>query len=205
MQVFGCVAHVQRGRVNQALGHKARVRIGAGAHRVVAHVLHAAGNHDVVRAEADAARRGGDGGHGPGTHPVDGEAGNGAGEPGQEGCRAAEGEALVAGLGGGGYGHFVDPGRRQGGVPAQQFADAFHHQVIGAGSGVDAFLAGPAKGCADAVNKNDVADSARGCALCSPLWRVGSRLLLIETLAPAGGQRGSRPDGSAHYVTRRVT
>ncbi len=162
MQVFGRVAHVQGGRVNQPLGHKARVRIGAGPHRVVAHVLHTAGNHDVVSAEPDAARRRRDRGHGAGAHTVDGETRNAAGETCQEGGGAAEGEALVAGLGGGGDGHFVDPVRGQGGVAAQKFADALHHQVIGTGSGVDAFLAGPPKGRADAVNKNDVADSSRG-------------------------------------------
>ena len=34
----------------------------------------------------------------------------------------------------------------------------------GPGSGVDAFFSRPAKGGAEAVDKNDVPDSARGCA-----------------------------------------
>ena len=161
VQVLGRVAHVECGRIHQALGHKARVGVGAGAHRVVAHVLHAAGNHDVVGAEADAAGRGGHGGHGAGAHAVDGESGDGAGEAGQERRGAPQGQALVAGLGGGGDGHLVHAFGRQRRIAAKELADAFDHQVIGAGSGVDAFLAGPAEGCADAVNKNDVADSAR--------------------------------------------
>ena len=166
MQVLGSVAHVEGGRIHQALGHEPRVGIGALAHRVVAHVFHSAGDHDVVSPEGDAAGGGCHRGHCAGAHPVHGEARDGAGETGQECCRAADGEALVAGLRGGGYGHFVDAVRGEGGVAAHQFADAFDHQVIGAGSGVDALFARAAERCADAVHKNDVADGP----VMPPLW-----------------------------------
>ena len=215
VQVFGGVAHVQGGRVHEPFGHEARVGVGAGAHRVVAHVLHAAGDHDVVGAEADAARRRGHGGHGAGAHPVDREARHGAGQPGQQGGGAADGQALVAGLGGGGDGHFVDPLGGQGGVAAHQFADALDHQVVGAGSGVDALFAGAAERGADAVDKDDVADgpvsvpAARWFALlgfrCSGLAHV---VLLIETWVPdpcpgAGAKGSTDPGDIRQHVTRQ--
>ena len=162
MQVLGGVAHVQGGGVHQPFGHETGVRVGAGAHGVVAHVLHAAGDDDVVRAETDAAGRGRHGGHGAGTHAVHGEARDGAGQSGQQRGGPAQGEALVAGLGGGGDGHLIHPLRRQRGVPAQQLADALYDQVVGAGTGMDPLLTGPAEGRAEAVNKDDVADSAPG-------------------------------------------
>ena len=161
VQVLGGVAHVQGGGVHEPLGDEARVGVRAGAHRVVAHVLHAAGDDDVVGTEADAAGRGGHRGHGAGAHAVDGESGDGAGEAGQQGGGAADGQALVAGLGGGGNGDLVDRARREGRIAAQQFADAFDHQVVGAGAGVDALVTGLAEGGADAVDEDDVADRAR--------------------------------------------
>ena len=170
VQVFRGVAHVQGGGVHDPFGHEARVGVRAGAHRVVAHVLDAAGDHDVVRAEADAAGRRRHGGHGAGAHPVDREAGNGPRQPGQQGGGAADGQALVAGLGGGGDGHLVDALGRQGRVAAHKFADALDHEVIGAGSGVDALLAGAAERGADAVDKDDVAD---GAALSAAGFRCG--------------------------------
>ena len=155
VQVLGGVAHVQGGRVHDPFGHKTRVGVRAGTHRVVAHVLHAAGDHDVVGAEADAARRRRHGGHGAGAHPVDREARHGPRQPGQQGGGAADGQALVAGLGRRGDGHLVDPLGGQGRVAAHQFADALDHEVIGARSGVNALLAGAAERGADAVDEDD--------------------------------------------------
>ena len=56
-------------------------------------------------------------------------------QSGQQGGGPADGQALVAGLGGGGDGDLVDPLGRQLGVAAQQLADAVDHQVVGAGLG----------------------------------------------------------------------
>ena len=74
VEVLGGLAHHQRRRVDQLLGEDARVRVDALTHRVVAHVLDAAGHHDVVRAERDPGRGRRDGGHRAGAHPVDGVA-----------------------------------------------------------------------------------------------------------------------------------
>ena len=160
VQVLGGVAHVQGGRVHDPFGHKTRVGVRAGAHRVVAHVLHAAGDDDVVGAEADAARRRGHGRHGAGAHPVDGEAGHGPGQSGQQGGGAADGQPLVAGLGRRCDGYFVDPLGGQGRVAPHQFPDALDHEVVGAGSRVYALLAGAAERCADAVDEDDFAHGA---------------------------------------------
>ena len=55
VDALGGVAHVERVRVDELLGEEAGVRVGAGAHRVAAHVLDAAGDRDVVGAERDRA------------------------------------------------------------------------------------------------------------------------------------------------------
>jgi len=164
VEVLCGVAHVQRCRVHEAFGRKPGIGLGARAHRVVAHVFHTPGDHHVVSAKADTAGGGCHGGHGAGAHPVNGKAGNSPGKSGQEGRGPAQGQALVTGLGGGSDGNFVNPFGRQRGVPAQQFAEAFHYQVVGPGSGIDAFFSRPAKGGTEAVDKNDVPDTARGCS-----------------------------------------
>src|SRR5690606_16635081 len=51
VQVLRGVAHDQGGGVHQLLGEEAGVGVDALAHRVPAHVLHAAGDDDVVGAE----------------------------------------------------------------------------------------------------------------------------------------------------------
>ena len=124
VQVLGGRAHDQRGGVDELLREEPRVRVDALAHRVVAHVLDAAGDGDVVGAEGDAARGGGHGGHRAGAHPVDREAGHRLRQPGQQRGGAADGQALVAGLRGGGDGDLVDALRRQRRVAPQQLADA---------------------------------------------------------------------------------
>ena len=149
-------AHDQGGRVDQLLGDEPRVRVDALAHRVAAHVLDTAGDDDVVGAERDAAGAGGHGGHGAGAHPVDGEAGHGLRQAGQQRGGAADGQALVADLGGRGDRDLVDALGRQLRVAAQQLPDAADHQVVGAGLGVHALRARLAERGADAVDEDDV-------------------------------------------------
>ncbi len=156
VQVLGGVAHDQRARVDQAVGEETRVRVCALAHRVAAHVLDAAGDDDVVLAEADARRGGGDGGHRAGTHAIDREAGNRLGQAREDRGRAPDGQALVAGLRGRGDGDLVDPSGVELRVAAQQFADGLDDQVVGAGLGVDALRSGLAERRADAVDEDDV-------------------------------------------------
>ena len=67
----------------------------------------------VVGAERDAAGTGGHRGQGPGAHPVDRVAGHRLGQAGEQRRGTPDGQALVAGLGGRGDGHVVDPLRRQ--------------------------------------------------------------------------------------------
>ena len=98
-----------------------------------------------------------DGGHRAGAHPVDGEAGDRSRQPGQHGGGAADGQALVADLGGGGDGDLVDPLRRQVRVAPQQLADDLDDQVVGAGLGVQALRARLAERGPDAVDEDDVA------------------------------------------------
>ena len=89
-----------------------------------------------------------------------GVAGHGLRQAGQQGGRPADGQALVADLGGRGDGDLVDPLGRQLGVAAQQLADAVDDQVVGAGLGVHALLAGLAERGADAVDEDDVTQGA---------------------------------------------
>ena len=55
VEVLGRRAHRHRGRVDEPLGDEARVEVDLLAHRVVAHVLDAAREHDVGGAEGDLA------------------------------------------------------------------------------------------------------------------------------------------------------
>ena len=160
MQVLGGLAHHQGRLVDDPLGDDPRVGVDALTHRVAAHVLDAAGDGDVDRADAD--RRGdvGDGGHRARAHPVDGVARRGVRQPGEQRREAAEGEALVADLGRRGDGHLLDPVLGQLGVSPQQLADALDDEVVGAGLGVHALLAGLAERGADAVDEDDLLERA---------------------------------------------
>ncbi len=137
---LGRVAHVEGVLAHEALGEEARVRVRVEAHGVAAHVLDAARDREVVGAERDAARGGGDARHGAGAHPVDGVAGHRAREAGQERGRAAQGQALVARLGRGRDGDLVDPVLRHLRVPLEQPDHGLDHQVVGAGPPVHALL-----------------------------------------------------------------
>ncbi len=78
------------------------------------------------------------------------------GQAGEQGREAAEGQALVADLGRRGDGHLLDPVLGQLGVAPQQLADALDDEVVGAGLGVHALLAGLAERGADAVDEDDL-------------------------------------------------
>ncbi len=160
VHVLRGLAHDQRGGVDELLGDEARVGVGALAHGMAAHVLHAAGDRDVVGADGDRGRGGGDGGDRAGAHPVDGVAGHGLRQPGQDARHPADGQALVAGLGGRGDRHVVDPFRRQCRVAPQQLTDDLDDQVVRSCLGVDPL--GLAEGGSDAVDEHDVADGVPG-------------------------------------------
>ena len=171
-------AHDQGRGVDDLLGDEARVGVHALAHRVVAHVLDPAGDGDVVRAEADARGRRGHRGHRARAHPVDGEARDGAGEPGQQGGGPPDRQPLVPGLRGGGHGDLVDALRRQAGVALEQAADAAHDHVVRAGLGVHALVPGLAEGGADAVDEDDISDGGGHGAS-----RVGLRARVLTGVA----------------------
>jgi hypothetical protein len=160
VQVLGGGTHDEGRAVDDLLAGEPGVRVGALAHRVAAHVLDPAGDGDVVGAEGDAAGGGGDGGHRAGAHAVDRVAGHGLRQPGQQRGGAADGQALVADLGGGGDGDLVDAVGRQRRVAAQELADHAHDQIVGAGLGVDALRAGLAEGGAHAVDEDDLTQRA---------------------------------------------
>ena len=78
-------------------------------------------------------RRGGGRGERARAHPVDGEAGDGVGEAGEEADVAAERQPLVADLRGRGDDDVADPLGRYLRVPPQQLADDLDGHVVGAG------------------------------------------------------------------------
>ena len=104
-------------------------------------------------------------------------AGDALREPGEQRGGAADGEALVADLGGGGDRHLVHPLGRQGRVAPQQLADALDDEVVGAGLGVLAL--GLAERGAHAVDEDDLAQ-------------------LVGTLATPRGYGGGRGCGSRY-------
>ena len=132
VQVLGGCAHHRGALVDQAVGDEAGVEVDFLAHRVMTHVLDAAGDRDVVRAHRDVPCDAGDGGQGTCAHPVDRKAGNGVWQAGEERDAAAEREALVADLGGGCDGDVADPFGRQLRVPSQKLTDDLRRHVVGA-------------------------------------------------------------------------
>ncbi len=200
MQVLRRHAHEEGGLVDQLLADEARVGVDALAHGVAAHVLDAAGHRDVVRTEGDAAGDARHGGHGTGAHPVHGEAGDGLREAGQDAGGTAQGQALVADLGGGGEGDLVDPGRVEIRVAAQQLPDALDDQVVGAGLVVDALRARLAERGADAVDEDDVPSGTRhvgsppgaGWHCCGRARRRVTPLMLLAGNRAAQPLRGKR-------------
>ena len=154
VEVLRGLAHDERVGVDDPLGQDARVGVDALAHRVAAHVLDAAGDGDVVGTEGDARGGVGHGRHRAGAHAVDGVAGHALREAGEQRGGAADGEALVADLGGGGDRHLVHPLGRQGRVAPEQLADALDDEVVGARLGVLAL--GLAERGAHAVDEDDL-------------------------------------------------
>ena len=157
VQVLGGGAHDQRGGVDELLGDDPRVGVDTFAHRVVPHVLDAAGDDHVVGPEGDAPRHRGDRRHRAAAHPVDGEAGDRLRQAGQQGSRAADRQALVTDLRRRRDRDVVDAFRRQLGVAADQLPDAADDQVVGPGLGVHALGSGLAEGRAHSVDEHDVA------------------------------------------------
>ena len=154
VQVLGGVAHGERLGVDDLLRDDPRVGIDALAHRVAAHVLDAAGDDHVVGTEGDAGRGGRHRRHGTGAHAVDGEAGDALRQTCEQRGGAADGQALVADLGGRGDRDLVDPLGRQRRVASHELADALDDEVIGARLGVLAL--GLAERGAHAVDEDDL-------------------------------------------------
>ena len=130
MEVLGCLAHRRRRLVDQALRDEARIEVDVLAHRVVAHVLDAAGDGDVHRAERDLAGRGSHRRERACAHPVDREAGHRLGNAREQCDVAAECQALVADLCGRGEHNVADAVGRDPGVPAEQLADSLDGHVV---------------------------------------------------------------------------
>ena len=171
VQVLGGLAHHERVGVDDPLGQDPRVGVDALAHRVPAHVLDAAGDGDVVRAEGDAGGGGGHGGHRAGAHPVDREAGHALRQAGQQRGGAADGQALVADLGGRGDGHLVDALGRQRRVAPHELTDALDDEVVGAGLGVLAVGLADTERGAYAVDEDDLSQLSG----LMPSWGVSSK------------------------------
>ena len=130
MQVLRGRSHRDGRVVDEPLGHEARVEVDLGAHRVVTHVLDAAGEDDVRSAHRDLACAGGDRGQRTGAHPVEREAWDGVWDPGQKGDIPAHRQSLVADLRRRREDHVADPLGRQRWVPPKQLADDLYGHVV---------------------------------------------------------------------------
>ena len=160
VEVLRRLAHDQGRGVDEPLGEDPRVGVDALTHRVAPHVLDAAGDADVDGAHGDGPGDRRHRGHGPSTHPVDGVSGRGVRQTREEGRDPAEGQALVADLGRRCDGDLLDPLLGQVGVAAEQLADALDDEVVGAGLGVDALVAGLAVWRTHAVDEDDLSHGA---------------------------------------------
>ena len=153
---LGGDAHVERTRVDHALGDEAGVRVGVAADRVVAHVLDAARESDVVHAGADGCPHHRHARHRARAHAVDREAGHGLRQACEDRHRAAEREPLLAGLARRGDRDVVDAVGGNVGVSFHQADRRLDGEVIRSGVPVHALLAGAPERGSHAVDEVDV-------------------------------------------------
>ena len=158
VEVLRRLAHHGGALVDQPVGDEARVEVDVVAHRVVAHVLDAAGDRQVARPHRDLAGRRGDRRQRAGAHPVDREPGHGVGQAREERDVPAERQALVADLRGRRHDDVADPLGRCLGVAAQELTDGLDGHVVGARLPEETTLARLAEGRADAVDVDDLAE-----------------------------------------------
>ena len=161
VEVLGRLAHRRCRLVDQALRDETRVEVDVLAHRVVAHVLDAAGDGDVHRAERDLAGRGSHRRERACAHPVDREAGHRLGNAREQCDVAAERQALVADLRRRGEHDVADAVGRDSGVPAEQLADSLDGHVVCACAPVLALRACLSEWRADAVDEEDLSQLTR--------------------------------------------
>ena len=161
MQVLGRLAHDRRALVDQPLGDEAGVEVDVVAHRMVTHVLHAAGDREVAGTHRDLARRRGDGGERAGAHAIDREAGHRVRQPREERHVTAERQALVADLRRRGHHDVADPLGRRLRVAAKELAHRLHGHVVGARLPEEPARAGLAECCADTVDVDDLTQLPR--------------------------------------------
>ena len=161
VQVLGRLAHDRSALVDQPLGDEAGVEVDVVAHRMVSHVLHAAGDREVAGAHRDLTRGRGDGGERAGAHAIDREAGDGVRQPREERHVTAERQALVADLRRRGHHDVADPLGRRLRVAAKELAHRLHGHVVGARLPEEPARAGFAECCADAVDVDDLTQLPR--------------------------------------------
>ena len=123
---------------------------------MVAHVLDAPRNGDVISAKGDPGGYCGDRRHRASAHPVDRKPRHAARQPREQRRGAADGQALITDLSGGGDGNIVHALGRQLRVASHQLPDARDHQIVSPGLGVH--RSDLAKGGADAVDEDDIAE-----------------------------------------------
>ena len=160
VEVLRGLAHHRGALVDQALGDEAGVEVDVLAHRVVTHVLDAAGDREVACAHRDLSGGRGDGGQRAGAHPVDGEAGNRVREAGEEPDIAAEREALVAHLRGGRHDDIADPLRRDLRRPPEELPHDLDGHVVCAGLPEETARARLAERRSHPVDEHDLPERA---------------------------------------------
>ena len=160
MQVLGGLPHHRGALVDQPLGDEARVEVDVVTHRVMAHVLHAAGEDEVGGAHGDLAGGDGRGRQRSRAHAVDRHPRHGVGETGEERDVTTERQPLVADLGGRGEDDVADPLGRSVGNPPQHLAHRLHGHVVGAGRPEETTGPRLAEGGADTVDVDDLAEGA---------------------------------------------
>ena len=160
VEVLGRLPHHRCGLVDDPLRDEARVEVDVLAHRVVAHVLDAADEHDVGGAHCDLAGPARRRGQRARAHAVDREAGDGLREAGQQRDVAAERQSLVSDLRGRREDDVVDPLLGEARIAAQELAHDLDRHVVGAGLPEVAVLARAAERRADAVDVDHLTKGA---------------------------------------------
>ena len=162
MEVLRRLSHDRRGLVDEPLGDEARVEVDVGAHRVVAHVLDAADEHDIGRAHRDLPGARGRRGERARAHAVDGEPRHRRREPGEQRDVAAERQTLITDLRSRGEDDVVDALGRQLRVAPEHLAHGLDGHVVGARLREEAVRCRAAERRADAVDVHHLAELGHG-------------------------------------------
>ena len=192
MQILRGRPHRHRRWIDEPLRDEARVEVHLVGHRMVAHVLDTAREHDVRSPERDLPRAGGHGCQSAGAHPVEREARNGLRNPCEQRDVASERESLIANLCGRSEDDVTDPLERDLRIAPHELAHDLDRHVVRARLPEHALRAGAAECRAHAVDEHHLAQAPCHADESTRRLLASLRAAHAAPRAPSSSQRAPR-------------